>query len=98
MAATLWCSDIKGKSRRNLQEGEGEHESEDSLFQNLTIPPTSLAPPLAKYTALAVAPAAPMPWAYPSPPVSPPVGDELEVSMLTPRAQEPGLASPSKMQ
>lgn len=99
MAATFWGSGLKGKSRRNLfYEREGEHESEHLLFQNLTTPPTNPAPPLAKHAAMAVVPTAPMPRVYPSPPVSPPFGDELEVSMLIPRAQEPGLVSPSKMQ
>ena len=39
-----------------------------------------------------------MPPSYSPPPVSPTHGHQIEVSMFTPRAQEPGLLSPSKTQ
>ena len=38
----------------------------------------------------------PMPPSYSPPPVSPTHGGQIEVSVLTPRAQEPDLVSPSK--
>ena len=44
----------------------------------------------------AVVPTAPKPPAYLPSLVSPPYGDQLEGSVLTLRAQEPGLVSPSK--
>ena len=41
MAAALWYSSLKGKPV--LQEGEGENEIEDMLFQNLApLQPTPL--------------------------------------------------------
>ena len=55
---------------------------------------------LAKQAAPVVVPTAPMPPTYSllsPPPVSPTYGDRLEVSVLTPGAQGPGLVSPSKM-
>ena len=84
MATALWYSSLKGKLV--LQEGEGESKSEDMLFQNLKPPPTNPAPPLAEQDALT----------YALPPVSPTYENQLEVSTLTSRSQEPGLLSPSK--
>ena len=40
----------------------------------------------------------PMPPTYSPPPVSPTHGDQIEVPMITPKAQGPGLVSPSKTQ
>ena len=97
MAVVLWYSSVKGKPV--LQEGEGENETEDMLFQNINPPPANPALPLAEQAALAVVPTALMPPIYsllsPSP-VSPTYGNQLEVSVLTSRAQGPGLVSPSK--
>lgn len=84
MATALWHSGLKGKPV--LREGEGESKREDMLFQNLNPPPTNPAPPLAKQDALT----------YALSPVSPTYENQLEVSMLTSRSQEPGLLSPSK--
>ena len=84
MATALWYSGLKGKPV--LREGEGESKSEDMLFQNLKPPPTNPAPPLAEQDALT----------YALSPVSPTYENQLEVSMLTSRSQEPGLLSPSK--
>ena len=72
----------KPKGKSVLQEGKGENESEDMLLQNLNSPPADAAVPAAVLTT-------PVPPIYSlllPPPVSPTYGDQLEVSMLNPRA------------
>ena len=92
----------KPKGEPVLQGEEGENESGDMLFQNLTPLPAYPAPPLVEQAVPAVVPTAPsMPPTcslLSLPPVSSKHGDQIEVSMLTPRAQGPDLVSPSKTQ
>ena len=86
--AAIW-KDSQGNTYTTR--GRGRKWEWGYVVSELKLSLTNPTPPLAKHVALAGVPTA-------HAPVSPPCGDQLGVSMLTPRAQEPGLASPSKTQ